>query len=491
MTTNKKELLDTTLVSQLNDAAFYKLMHELPDPDILLRKAGVDAEIYKDIMQDAHVMGEVRQQYSALLSYKYEIVPGDDSAQANAAKELCESIFKRRPHRTMRWNDLFWSMGKAPLFGRRVHLVNWELNNNQYVPSEIFNIRPSQYSFDFDGNLLINKSGEVKGVEAPENRFLITRHMPDAENPYGMAILSSCFWPWMFKNGGFKFFVKYCERFGLPFPIGKYSEGTSEPDINALLDSLLKLLDEGVAAIPDNQSIELLTSNSSGEMPTERLIVRCNMEMSKAISSQTAASELQKNSGSRAATETHQGRTDKNAMADRELVTDTANQLFEIMTMLNFSEGTAPPKFSYIDKKQLNKDDVEYMDAATKLVPVKRADIYSRLNLTEPQDTDDVVFNPVISKDQSSLLDPAMPSKDRTSKNFANFAETDKEWRLIDQTISDIVAQVKLAIDSGTTLEQAIDAIIKLMPELDENELNNIVKQELELEFGQGMLEES
>ena len=41
----------------------------------------------------------------------------------------------------------------------------------------------------------------------------------------------------------------------------------------------------------------------------------------------------------------------------------------------------------------------------------------------------------------------------------------------------------------GETLEDALDAIVNLMPELDKTVLNNLVSQELELEFGKGMLD--
>lgn len=484
----KSKLLDNSLIMRLADHQFIDLLHELPDPDETLRKAGMDAQVYHDILRDPHIIGEVRQIYSGLLGFKYEIVAGDESSQAEQAREHFSTIFKSKPHQTMRWPDLLWSMGKAPLFGRRVHLIDWQLVDGKYTPSSITNLKNNQFAFNYNGDLLLRMADNVEGELAPEHRCLLTRHMPDKENPYGIALLSSCFWPWMFKNGGFKFFVKYCERFGKPFPIGKYPAGTTDSQINTLVDTLIQMLEDSVAGIPDDQSIELLTSSHSGELAQERLIVRCNNEFSKALTSQTAASELQKGSGSRAASETHKGRTDQNALADRQLVADTINQLSEMMTTLNFGEHVAPPVFQFVDKKQFNNEDVEYMAKSVALVPIKKSEIYSRLGFTEPSADDDVVYNPAIPA-SAQPFDPNKEGND-FAKSQALFSSAEKEWQLIDQSISAIVEQVKSAINAGSNYNDALNAIVSLMPDLNTSELDNLLRQELELEFGAGMLEE-
>ncbi|MBL4832608.1 MAG: DUF935 family protein [Pseudomonas sp.] len=478
MIKTKKELLDNSIIERLHDDELVGMMHELPDTDELLRKAGVDQEVYREILQDPHVIGEVRQIYSALLGFKFEIQAGDETSTSQQALELCQDLFKKRPHPTMRWNDLLWSIGKAPLTGRRVHAINWQEQNGRLIPAQIKDIDSRKYGFNYQGELLIKSNEIPHGEIAPDMRFLVTRHMPEATNPYGLAILSCCFWSWMFKNGGLKFFVRFCERFGQPFPVAKYPQGTPEGDIDKLIESLQSLVEDAVAAIPDDKSIELLEAKTSGQLPQERLVMLMNREISKALTSQTAASELTGDGGSRAASEVHQGRTDLNAKADRALVEDTMNQLFEFITLVNFGEHVPSPNFKYIDKKQLNKDDVEFMQAAASLVPIKKADVYKRLNLSEPSKGDDVVF-----------IDNALP-KEPSATNKAEFsAPTSDDWTESDQTIHEIIEQIKTAIDKGKTFEEALEAMVKLVPQLDKNILADLVSQELSLEFGKGMIE--
>ncbi|KGJ92160.1 phage portal protein family protein [Colwellia psychrerythraea] len=481
MKKTKKALLDNSIIERLNDDQLVGMMHELPDTDELLRKAGVDQEVYNEILQDPHVMGEVRQIYSSLLGFKYELQAGDESNSAQQALELCQSIFKKRPHRTMRWNDLFWSIGKAPLTGRRVHAINWQEKNGKLIPAQIKDIEARKYGFNYDGELLIKSMETPIGEVAPDMRFLVTRHMPDASNPYGLAILSCCFWSWMFKNGGLKFFVRFCERFGQPFPIGKYPVGTLDTDIDKLIASLQQLAEDAVAAIPDDSSIDLLEVKTSGQLPQERLILLMNREMSKALTSQTAASELTGGDGSRAASQTHQGRTDQNAKADRSLVADTANQLFEFITIVNLGEDVPPPTLKYIDKKQISKDDVEITVQAAKAAPIKADEFYSRTGFTKPAEGDETIFLGADFGKEPSKGAVAEFSKGKITKV--------QDWDDYEQSISDLIDQVKAAIKKGDSLEDALDFIAKLVPESDEGVLAHLVSQELEVEFGKGMVE--
>jgi len=474
---DKKALLDNKLLENLSDRQWMSVLQELPDPDPILRKANLDQAIYQEILGDPHVLGEVRKIYAALIGFKYEIKAGDESQSAQKSKELCEGLFKKAPHKTMRWPDLFWSMGRAPLTGRRVHHVTWQKEGSYLIPDQIFNISGSGYGFSQDGDLLIHTIDNPQGELAEDYRWLTTRHMPDAENPYGVAILSACFWPWMFKNGGIKFFAKFCEKFGIPWPVTKYPKGSTETDIDELVKRMQAMLEDAVAAIPDDATLELVQANASGTMPQGSLINLMNREMSKALTSQSLATEIV-DGGSRAAAETGDKRTEENNKADRALIADTMKQLFEWITLVNFGPNIPPPQFNYVDKKLLNKDDVDWLAAATELVPVATKDIYKRLDLSEPKDGDEVVF-------KGSEEQEAVPQDAEFSAHFSS----EESWQQEDQVIAGWIDQIKQAIDQGDTLEEALQSIVNLVPDLDIEMLAQITRPQLELEYGKGMLD--
>ena len=446
-----------------------------------MRKAGIDQEVYEEILKDAHVMGEVRSLWSSMVEYKYKLTPGEETPGAQNALELCESIFKKRPHPAMSWRDLIWSVGKANLHGRRVHNIEWEQTEDKrfVVPKRITDIHVRSYAFNYDGELLIRTKQNPAGELAEDTHWIATRHMPDAQNPYGVAILSACFWPWMFKNGGLKFFVKFCEKLGIPWPVGKYPQGATEEEIQELVDRLQSMVEDAVAAIPETVELSLLETKSSGEIPQERLVKLCDAQMSKAITSQTLATEIN-GQGSRAAAETHLKRSNTNAKADRVPVQDFFNELFAKITYYNYGPDVPPPKFTWDDKKERNLSDAQWFKAVSELVPVKKSDVYKGFELSEPGDDDEVIF---LGRNPDEPNDP-----DNQNPQFSK-ATTDVDWNNEDKAIEDIVNQVKSAIDNGETLEQALENIVALMPQLEVTGLDEIVRNELELSYGQGMLD--
>lgn len=473
----KSALTDSEVIDNLLDRQLVDLLNELPDPDVILRKAGVDYAVYNEILADAHVIGEVRPLRAGLLGFKYEIKAGDDSAQADKARELCESIFTRQPNAAMRWPDVTWSIGKAPLVGRRVHHVKWQVLNGKLVPEKIFDISTESYAFNADGELLIRTIHSPEGEPPEPYRWLVTRHMPDRQNPYGIALLSCCFWPWMFKNGGMKFFVKFCEKYGVPWPIGKYPQGTDDKGIQELVERLQTMIEDAVAAVPEGVDLQLLESKAGGELPQERLVNLCNREMSKALTSQSLSTEII-DGGSRAAAETHAQRTVENLKADRALVADTYNELFKMITEVNFGPNVEAPTYKYVDKKELNTSDVNYFKQASSLVPIRREDIYKRLELSEPTDGEDVVFT-------------GNQNREKTPGEQSEFSKAEDEWTEQDIAIEQIINQVKQAIDAGETLDEVLTNIVNSYADIDTEALRNVVTQELEGDFGRGMVSET
>ena len=473
----KHALTDATVMDNLLDQQLIDLLHELPDPDVILRKAGIDYAVYNEILADPHVIGEVRSLRTGLLGFKYEIKSGDDSAQADQARELCESIFTRQPNSAMRWPDITWSIGKATLHGRRVHHIKWQVLDGKLVPEKLFDISTRSYAFNYEGELLIRTIQKPEGEPPEPYRWLVTRHMPDRDNPYGVALLSSCFWPWMFKNGGMKFFVKFCEKYGVPWPIGKYPQGTDDKGINELVERLQSMLEDAVAAVPEGVDLSLLETKAGGELPQERLVNLCNREMSKALTSQSLSTEII-DGGSRAAAETHAQRTVENLKADRALAADTYNELFKMITEVNFGPHVAAPKYQYVDKKELNTSDVNYFKQASSLVPIRREDIYKRLELSEPTDGEDVVFT-------------GNQNREKTPGEQSEFSKAEDEWTEQDIAIEQIINQVKQAIDAGETLDEVLTNIVNSYADIDTEALRNVVTQELEGDFGRGMVSET
>ncbi|MBS3796706.1 DUF935 family protein [Pseudoalteromonas sp. BDTF-M6] len=475
------EAITRMFSSSTLDQRLLPLLGELPNLDPILRKAGKNTAIYNEISRDPHVIGELRSLRSGLHSFNYELVPGGEDAASMKSYELAKRFFARRPMVNTSWLDMDWHAYSAILHGFRVlHLGAYEKSDGQWLPGSVEAWKSTQFVFNQAHELKVKTAESPMGEPTDPRRWVCVRHMPEADNPYGVALLSSCFWPWTFKHGGFKFFVQLCERFGIPFPVGKYPMGADDKEIGNLLDGLAKLVEDGIAAIPDDTSVEILERKGGGEPLPERLINLCNAEISKALTSQTLATE-QKGGGARAASETHAKRAGENQRADRALVADARNQIIEQLHQVNFDGGELP-KFIYKDKRDVNVETVNRVKESAKLVPVSVAWAYKELGIPQPKKGETLLDVP---EDGKGIATPA-----KSEFSFASPPELDIDGQqqfdaATDHTLKRIFEFAKAA----ENLEQLKTKIKDAFPHMNDSELAKVTASALEYEFAAGMFD--
>lgn len=386
-----KSNLAQAIATRASDPYFTAALKFLPNPDPVLRKLNRGQEAFDAIGMDAHVLGELRSVRSALLGYEWRIEAGGDSPADQRALEIAEMVLSRPPAPGGRWPDVIWTMALAVFRGFSIHEVVWERADSLLMP-QVFDRPQRRFLFGSESNelRLLTRTSPAEGIAIDDRTFLCTRHMPSQENPYGVAVFSACFWPYTFKHSGFRYFVKFSEKYGLPWAIGKYPPGTPKDEQDKFADALRDMIEDAIAAIEEGQSVELQTPNSgTGSLPQERLIKACNAEMSKALTSQTLATEIQ-GEGSRAASETHRGREQAVNESDRAIVADTMNQLFAWVTELNVA-GAQPPRFEFYEEGEARKEWVEVIDSARGFMDIPTRFAHERLQIPTAEAGEDTL----------------------------------------------------------------------------------------------------
>ena len=374
----------------------------LPNPDPILREMGQAERVYASIAADPHVLGDIRSIRGNFRSHAYRLRAGNDGdPKSLAALQLCEQWMARaRPNALADWLEVMWQMSASFMTGYRPHELVWSLTDGSYLPSQVIDRPGRRIRFDNDGAPLLISRYNMTGAPVEPYQFVISRHMPTYDNPYGVAVLSSCFWSWSFKSGGWRYFVKYCERHGLPWPVARYPLGTSEPDQAKLAEALESMIDSGYVVAPEGTGLELLVPASSGSMlPQENLINRCNSEMSKALTGQAMVAELQ-GVGARSASETALKRQESIDDSVRDIAAQSMAQIFEWVTLFNFGAGIAPPTLEFFQHTKAGKDRAETYQVAAKMGarPSKSA-MLEELGIPEAEN------------DQDALLPSAAPAQ--------------------------------------------------------------------------------
>lgn len=325
---------------------FAALGFNLPNPDPILRARGGRIEIYRELRTDAHVGGCIRRRKSAVKALEWGVDRG--LATSRIGKNI-EAILA-----DLDLERLIGDAMEAVLYGYQPLEILWQKAGALIVPAEIIAKPPEWFHFDADNNLRFKtRDNPFAGEEIPAMKFLLPRQDATYQNPYGFADLSMIFWPIVFKKGGVRFWLSFTEKFGSAFSVGKLPRSATPEERAKLLDSLEALIQDGVATIPDDGSIELVEmagKQASADL-YERLVMYCRSEVSIALTGTNQTTEANSN---RASASAGLEVADDLRDGDAEIVAAAVNQLIRWVVEINWG-GAAAPVFELWDQEARDK----------------------------------------------------------------------------------------------------------------------------------------
>lgn len=320
----------------------------LPNPDPILKKQGRDISVYSDLRADAHVGGCIRRRKSGVLKMEWRIDRGRASARMAL---LCEEALSRFDMRR-----LLHELLEATLYGWQPLEILWSAPSaGPTVPLEVVAKPVPWFQFDADGFLRFkSREQPLWGELVPARKFIVPAQEANYANPYGFADLSMCFWPTVFKRGGFKFWVTFTEKFGTPWVIGKTPRGTPGPEQTKLLDQLEAMVQDAVAVIPDDASVDIKSAADKGTSADlyERLLMFCRSEVAIALLGQNQTTEATANKAS-ASAGLDVARDIRDG--DARLCEAAVNQLLRWVVDANEGDAAPAPKFELFEQAEINQ----------------------------------------------------------------------------------------------------------------------------------------
>lgn len=321
----------------------------LPDPDPVLKQMGIANDVYDSMLSDPHVLACVQSRKAGVTSLEWGIDRG--KAKSKEA-EIIEQLFYN-----LDLQNIFSEILNAPLYGYQPLEVMWTSDGSLILPTGIVAKPPEWFLFDADNILKFKTKDNPSGIELPAKKFLCPKYYASYQNPYGRKLLSAIFWAVTFKRGGMKFWAKFIEKYGMPYLFGKVARGAAQTEIDDLAEMLENMVQDAIAVIPDDSSVELkeAASKSSADI-YKSLIDTMNSEISKAILGQTLTTDIG-NTGSYAASQTHfQVRADL-VDSDRVMVEKALNQLINWIYAINWSNSQSErPVFSMWEEEDVDLD---------------------------------------------------------------------------------------------------------------------------------------
>jgi len=464
---DKLSSLSQELATRKGAIDFYSLGMYLPNPDPVLKKQGKDLTVYKELLTDAHVGGCVSSRKSGVLSLEWAIDRG--KAKTRQAK-IIESCFK-----DLDLYSIISEMLSAVLYGYHVSEVIWQKVGNYILPANIIGKPQQWFVFSENNELLLRTRSNWKGEAVPERKFLILQHNASYENPYGTPELSRCFWPVTFKKGGLKFWIIFSEKYGMPYLIGKHPRGTSKDDTEMLADMLESMVQDAIAVIPDDASIEILEAGGKSASADiyEKLIDYCDKEISIALLGQNLTTNV--STGSYAATQAHMQIRKDIIDSDRRLIEKAMNTLIKWIYELNFSDTSSMPVFSMYEEEDVDEELAardEKLTASLEKSGLKLTKrYYQKYYSLEDEDIEEVktqIEKPLSFAESNSLF-PDQQALDDAAEDITP-EELQKQMEGILKPIIDL-------INEGRSYEEVMEKLLETYPDMDTSEVEKMLSR--------------
>lgn len=478
-TPNRAELT-REIASRQTAWDFSSVLGLLPDPDPVLTKHGSGAEILEGLTADDHVTSVIQTRKVGTLQREIKWRPGAPKGQEpeQGAVALAEAFVQDMEtiDNDLGLRNVISQVLDAPLYGFTPLELSWVPEHGRDRLVRIEGKPHSWFKFSATNQpRYLTQAAPEHGEEIPWGKIVFARHFPTYKNPYGLRLLSRCFWPVTFKRGGLKFWVTFCEKYGIPFLLGRYPRGTAPPAQREMLDNLAAMVQDAVAVVPEGSTVELLGAggNSKGSSDLfDRLVSVMDKCISKVIVGQTLTSETSDTGGAYAQSKTHENVLDAYQGSDQALVKETFDRIAAIYAAVN-SHGVAPPQCGWFEEDDPQQEFAERDKALTDTgVTFKKIYFVRRYGFAEDE----------IEVDATSTPPPEGGAGRGGTASFAEngaVAITQGLDELLsaklasqaDPEIAAMVARIREQVMTGSSLLEIRDRLLTLDPPLDSSKL--------------------
>jgi len=434
---NKKQVaLKRSVSAAPTSNLLITLMNELP-----IEQNWLDYDEMDRITRDATVISSYGSRKAATLKKELNI---------ETKNELLKStIFETFDYKTLR------KILDAPMQGCSVFELNW-------VESSTNILRPKLIERDYrnfvlnNGLLQFKPNGIAQNI--PQYKVIHSTYEEKYNRPMGTPLAEALFWPVKFKNASLEFWVKFLEKYGSPWAIGK-----TEGDKDLMADELYAMLGGDAAVIDMEDEVEIHQIQHSGDF--DKITEYCDNQIRQVILGGNLTSEVK--GGSRAAASVHNDIREDIAMSDENLTLDLIEQVAQYIKELNHISDDVTIKLSDKDDPNIELSERDKRISEMGWKPTKE----------------------YIEKTYNITVDKSDAQKNPIANHFTPIAfSTKKPLDTIDKAYNDVnMSSIAIAlntqvidiIDNAESFEEAIDALHEAYPKMDLVELQELMENSI------------
>lgn len=395
------------LQSEVAISRILSYLTTIPDPDLLLSKAGISRYQLRQLELDDEVAQCMDTRREAVVATPWRIEPN----QTRIGKWLTAILEPQI-------ENLKRGVLDARFYGYSVFEIIYE-KVEKGIGIQRLSLKPMQwFAPQQNGTLLYfpdDGSSGLTGIVCDPMKFLLTTCNARYENPYGEALLSRLWFPITWRREGWGMWLQFLETFGEPIILGAVAN--YEDFVEAMTAQGVR---STVAwqSVTGEDKVETISASTPGEF--ERLENAIIRRVQKLILGQTLTSDVGANGSYAVAAIHNEVRNDKRR-ADMRMVQTAGQKLVDNLSLLNGFDGY---RFVMADDAGL---EMHRAQRDSVLMPVLTS---SGLKLTRDyfescydyQNTDLIEI-----EDQNEVEDDANETEDSTEDSMEDTTMPDKD----------------------------------------------------------------
>lgn len=261
-------------------------------------------DLADDIVQnDGHLRSQIETRRRSVAGKEWIIQAGGDSPVDHLAAQVLEQAIRDVPN----FGETLEHQLTQPWYGWAASEIEWGISaSGAIAPVRFANVPHRRFLFGpRDDPRIIVEGHFADGVTLDPGRWLFSKNYHRRTAMSGL--LRTAIWWATFKRMATRDWVSYAERFGLPLPVGKYSDATPKEEKAALMKAVAQIGKDGFAVMHDSCAIEFAQASASTSQDVHAgLAGFCNAEMSKLITGATLTSGEGTSAGSYALGRVHE-----------------------------------------------------------------------------------------------------------------------------------------------------------------------------------------
>jgi phage gp29-like protein len=327
----------------------------MPNPDTIQSRNGGN-KIYKDMMYDPIISGLVDARKSGLT--KLEI----RHTQNEATDEEFAYITKYFDY--IDTQKLITNAIDALFYGYAVFELIWGEYDGKQVPVDFKYWDYDLFAFGYNDNNeeTLYFIGDGNETELDPYKFIVVRNGASVVNQYGNSLLSKIYWSWFFKKNIIATWVKYIEKFGIPFlyaQVDNIINMDNDSLKSEVIEQLKNMVNSSVGVLNKDVVLNTVENNNNNGVVFSEFIKWCDGNFAVNIMGHNAAASATPGSlGNNAQAEDTITRL---IDGDKKLIETFFDTIIEYIYIYNFDTKKRQPdtqlyEQSSIDVNKVNRD---------------------------------------------------------------------------------------------------------------------------------------